>query len=223
MLRRDLAAVFKAARAVVAKTLSLSDDLALALVKCAAIEVLDHLETLSIEAEGQAVDWDETELGMLYGITRRTRELLAMRVPTPGREWSGSDLPECRAIPTTEKARQRFQVKPPRPSHCHATVLKTGRSVDPLDQVGARCVRRPQRRRTTISLVYKKTGDLCVCQLLFGPQVGAHRPLPRHRSWRRLSALRADRSLTQRQGSLSGADIRPQRVESRTSSPNFGI
>lgn len=43
--------------------------------------VLDHLDTLGMEAEGQAVDWDETETGMLYGITRRTREILAMRVP----------------------------------------------------------------------------------------------------------------------------------------------
>jgi hypothetical protein len=42
---------------------------------------LDHLDTLAIEAEGQAIDWDESEPGMLYGITRRTREILAMRVP----------------------------------------------------------------------------------------------------------------------------------------------
>jgi len=46
--------------------------------------VLDHLETRGIEAEGQAVDWDESEPGMLYGITRSTREILAMRVlPNP--------------------------------------------------------------------------------------------------------------------------------------------
>lgn len=44
--------------------------------------VLDHIETLGIEAEGQAIDWDESELGMLYGITRRTREIVAMKVPT---------------------------------------------------------------------------------------------------------------------------------------------
>ena len=43
--------------------------------------VLDHLETLGIEAEGQAIDWDESEPGVLYGITRRTREILAMRTP----------------------------------------------------------------------------------------------------------------------------------------------
>ncbi|MFC7378388.1 hypothetical protein [Brevundimonas sp. GCM10030266] len=42
--------------------------------------VLRHLETFGIEAEGQAIDWDESEPGMLYGITRRTREVLAMRV-----------------------------------------------------------------------------------------------------------------------------------------------
>lgn len=41
--------------------------------------VLDHVETLGMEAEGQAVDWDESEQGVLYGITRRTREILAMR------------------------------------------------------------------------------------------------------------------------------------------------
>ncbi len=44
--------------------------------------VLDHIETLGIEAEGQAIDWDESEPGMLYGITRRTREIVAMKVPT---------------------------------------------------------------------------------------------------------------------------------------------
>lgn len=42
--------------------------------------VLDHLETLGIEAEGQTIDWDESQPGMLYGITRKTREILAMRV-----------------------------------------------------------------------------------------------------------------------------------------------
>ncbi|KRA59181.1 hypothetical protein ASD79_10785 [Caulobacter sp. Root655] len=45
--------------------------------------VLDHVETLAMEAEGQAIDWDESDKGMLYGITRRTREILAMRVPRP--------------------------------------------------------------------------------------------------------------------------------------------
>ena len=43
--------------------------------------VLDYLETIPMEAAGQAIDWDESQPGMLYGITRRTREILAMRVP----------------------------------------------------------------------------------------------------------------------------------------------
>jgi hypothetical protein len=43
--------------------------------------VLDHLDTVGMEAEGQAVDWDESERGMLYGIRRDTREILAMKVP----------------------------------------------------------------------------------------------------------------------------------------------
>ncbi|RAK60111.1 hypothetical protein DJ021_09980 [Phenylobacterium hankyongense] len=43
--------------------------------------VLDHVDTIGMEAEGQAVDWDESQPGMLYGITRRTREILAMKVP----------------------------------------------------------------------------------------------------------------------------------------------
>ncbi|OJU08453.1 MAG: hypothetical protein BGN86_05545 [Caulobacterales bacterium 68-7] len=45
--------------------------------------VLDHVETIEMEAEGQAIDWDESQPGMLYGITRRTREILAMKVPVP--------------------------------------------------------------------------------------------------------------------------------------------
>ncbi len=43
--------------------------------------VLDHIQTIGMEAEGQAIDWDESAPGMLYGITRSTRELLAMRTP----------------------------------------------------------------------------------------------------------------------------------------------
>lgn len=43
--------------------------------------VLDHLDTLAMQAEGQAIDWDESQPGILYGITRRTREILAMKVP----------------------------------------------------------------------------------------------------------------------------------------------
>lgn len=46
---------------------------------------LDHLETLGMEAEGQAVDWDESTPGWLYGITRRTREILAMKAPNSNR------------------------------------------------------------------------------------------------------------------------------------------
>ncbi|MFC5346150.1 hypothetical protein ACETK8_15180 [Brevundimonas staleyi] len=43
--------------------------------------VLRYIETIGIEAEGQAIDWDESAPGMLYGITRSSREILAMRVP----------------------------------------------------------------------------------------------------------------------------------------------
>lgn len=41
--------------------------------------VLDHLDTLGMEAEGHAIDWDEGQPEVLYGITRRTR-ILAMRI-----------------------------------------------------------------------------------------------------------------------------------------------
>lgn len=44
--------------------------------------VLDHLDTVGMEAEGQAIDWDESQPGVLYGITRSTREILMMRLPT---------------------------------------------------------------------------------------------------------------------------------------------
>jgi hypothetical protein len=47
--------------------------------------VLDHLDTIAMDAEGQAIDWDESQPGMLYGITRRTKEILAMKVPTAGK------------------------------------------------------------------------------------------------------------------------------------------
>ncbi|MBB5746466.1 hypothetical protein [Brevundimonas variabilis] len=43
--------------------------------------VLDHVATIGIAAEGQAIDWDESEPGMLYGISRHGREMIAMRVP----------------------------------------------------------------------------------------------------------------------------------------------
>jgi hypothetical protein len=42
--------------------------------------VLEHVETFGMEAQGQAIDWDESQPGMLYGITRSTKEILAMRV-----------------------------------------------------------------------------------------------------------------------------------------------
>lgn len=42
--------------------------------------VLEHVATYGIEAEGQAIDWDEAAPGMLYGITRSSREILAMCV-----------------------------------------------------------------------------------------------------------------------------------------------
>jgi hypothetical protein len=45
--------------------------------------VLEHVETIPMEAEGQAIDWDESQPGMLYGITRRSREILAMKIPVP--------------------------------------------------------------------------------------------------------------------------------------------
>ena len=45
--------------------------------------VLEHVETIKMDAEGQAIDWDESAPGMLYGITRRSREILAMKVPVP--------------------------------------------------------------------------------------------------------------------------------------------
>lgn len=43
--------------------------------------VLDHAGTYAIEAAGQAIDWDESEPGMMYGIDRAGGRVLAMRVP----------------------------------------------------------------------------------------------------------------------------------------------
>ena len=45
--------------------------------------VLDHVATLPIEAAGQAIDWDEREPTMLYGIDRMGGTMLQMRVPMP--------------------------------------------------------------------------------------------------------------------------------------------
>jgi len=42
---------------------------------------LDHIATVPMEAEGQAIDWDETRAGILWGINRKSRELLEMRLP----------------------------------------------------------------------------------------------------------------------------------------------
>lgn len=43
--------------------------------------VLDHLQTVTMEAEGQAIDWDERKKGVLWGIQRKQRKLLEMKVP----------------------------------------------------------------------------------------------------------------------------------------------
>jgi hypothetical protein len=43
--------------------------------------VLDLAEVVGMEAEGQAIDWDESQPGVLYGITRKTHEVMAMRIP----------------------------------------------------------------------------------------------------------------------------------------------
>lgn len=42
---------------------------------------LDHVATVSMEAEGQAIDWDESQPGILWGISRKGRAMLEMRVP----------------------------------------------------------------------------------------------------------------------------------------------
>lgn len=47
--------------------------------------VLDHVATLPIEAEGQAIDWDESQPWILYGISRKSGEILAMKVPPAAR------------------------------------------------------------------------------------------------------------------------------------------
>ena len=41
---------------------------------------LEHVATLAAPIEGQAIDWDESQPGVLYGISRPNREILAMRV-----------------------------------------------------------------------------------------------------------------------------------------------
>jgi hypothetical protein len=42
---------------------------------------LDHVGTYAIEAEGQAIDWDESAPGMFYGISRKGGEMIEMRGP----------------------------------------------------------------------------------------------------------------------------------------------
>lgn len=42
---------------------------------------LDHVATVAMEAEGQAIDWDESRPGILWGISRKERSMLEMRVP----------------------------------------------------------------------------------------------------------------------------------------------
>lgn len=42
--------------------------------------VLDHLDTIGVATEGQAIDWDESDSGVLYGISRKVREMVAMQV-----------------------------------------------------------------------------------------------------------------------------------------------
>lgn len=44
--------------------------------------VLDHVETIAVATEGQAIDWDESTPGVLYGISRAGRDMVAMRVPS---------------------------------------------------------------------------------------------------------------------------------------------
>lgn len=43
--------------------------------------VLELLDIIPIMAEGQAIDWDESRPGVLYGIGRREREIIVMHVP----------------------------------------------------------------------------------------------------------------------------------------------
>jgi hypothetical protein len=47
---------------------------------------LDHVGTYAIEAEGQAIDWDERVPGMLYGIARKGGMMIEMRLPEVARK-----------------------------------------------------------------------------------------------------------------------------------------
>jgi hypothetical protein len=42
---------------------------------------LEYLATIAIPPiEGQAIDWDDSDPGVLYGVLRRTGEIIALRV-----------------------------------------------------------------------------------------------------------------------------------------------
>jgi hypothetical protein len=43
--------------------------------------VLNHVGTISVPIEGQAIDWDESAPGELYGISRSGREIVRMKIP----------------------------------------------------------------------------------------------------------------------------------------------
>jgi hypothetical protein len=43
--------------------------------------VLRHVATIPLQFEGQAIDWDESQPGVLYGISRPNREAVVVRVP----------------------------------------------------------------------------------------------------------------------------------------------
>ncbi len=43
--------------------------------------VLNHVGTISVPIEGQAIDWDESRPGELYGISRSGREIVRMKIP----------------------------------------------------------------------------------------------------------------------------------------------
>lgn len=43
--------------------------------------VLEHVATIPVEVEGQAIAWDKTQPGVLYGISRPRREIVGMRIP----------------------------------------------------------------------------------------------------------------------------------------------
>lgn len=43
--------------------------------------VLEHVGTIAVPVEGQAIDWDESATGELYGISRKRREVVRMRIP----------------------------------------------------------------------------------------------------------------------------------------------